>query len=63
MIGMISVAIFSLGGALMAGLGAGDSLSAYIIAATIPMLAALFIIVNIFTRQKRSKTKITASGH
>ena len=63
MIGMISVAIFSLGGALMAGLGAGDSLRAYIIAATIPMLAALFIIVNIFTRQKRSKTKITASGH
>ncbi|MGM1328537.1 MFS transporter, partial [Klebsiella michiganensis] len=63
MIGMISVAIFSLGGALMAGLGAGNNLIAYITAATIPMLAALFIIVNIFTRQKRSKTKITASGH
>jgi DHA1 family multidrug/chloramphenicol efflux transport protein-like MFS transporter len=63
MIGMISVAIFSLGGALMAGLGAGNNLIAYITAATIPMLAALFIIVNIFTRQKRSKTEITASGH
>ncbi|MDM6938115.1 MFS transporter, partial [Klebsiella michiganensis] len=47
MIGMISVAIFSLGGALMAGLGAGNNLIAYITAATIPMLAALFIIVNI----------------
>ncbi|MDD9654218.1 MFS transporter [Klebsiella pasteurii] len=63
MIGMISVAIFSLGGALMAGLGAGNSLSAYIIAAIIPMLSALFIMINLFTRQKRKKTQITASNH
>lgn len=63
MIGMISVAIFSLGGALMAGLGAGNSLSAYIIAAITPMLAALFIMINLFTRQKRKETQITASSH
>lgn len=63
MIGMISVAIFSLGGALMAVLGAGNSLSAYIIAAIIPMLSALFIMINLFTRQKRKKTQITASNH
>ncbi|WP_323080378.1 MFS transporter [Klebsiella quasipneumoniae] len=63
MIGMISVAIFSLGGALMAAFGAGNSLSAYIIAAIIPMLIALFIMINIFNSQKRNKIQTPASSY
>lgn len=63
MIGMISVAIFSVGGALMAALGAGDSLCAYIIAAIFPILAALLIMLKMFSHQLKNKMKATAPSH
>ncbi|GLR09812.1 multidrug transporter MdfA [Mixta theicola] len=48
MMGMVSVSIFGLGGALLAALGAGNSLSAYIISVFLPGIIAVLLIVYIF---------------
>ncbi len=50
MLGMISVAIFGLGSSLLASLGAGNSLTAYIIAASIPAFAAALPITRVLVK-------------
>ncbi len=50
MLGMISVGIFSLGGTLLALLGAGESLRDFIVLTALPALAALLLIKPLLTR-------------
>ncbi|MBZ0059661.1 MULTISPECIES: MFS transporter [unclassified Leclercia] len=50
MLGMISVGIFSLGGTLLALLGAGESLVDFIVLTALPALVALLLIKTLLTR-------------
>lgn len=51
MLGMISVSIFSLGGAALTLLGAGESLRAFIVCTALPALAALMLIKPLLSRR------------
>ncbi|RWR03643.1 multidrug transporter [[Pantoea] beijingensis] len=57
MMGMISVAIFGLGGALLAALGAGNSLHAYIISVFFPGLISVCLIIYIFSERGAHKQR------
>ncbi|MBW5405808.1 MFS transporter [Morganella morganii] len=55
MLGMVSISIFSIGGALLALAGAGNDLICYIIAVTIPAILSLYLIINILRSSENNK--------
>ncbi|MCX8959010.1 MFS transporter [Erwinia psidii] len=54
MLGMVSVGVFSIGGALLALAGAGNSLGSYIIAVAIPAGFAFLLIMNLLRHKERN---------